>query len=124
MSPPPQHLPPPGVPVENYYPNTNVFPPPPGAGYSPQPAYNPADYPPNQAHINYDYPPQAAYTPPGQGPYSPMPADPYAPPPGSSRARRADENVSAEPYLNTASSSPSGTAPIVVPDPRDLEEGV
>ncbi|KAF3392666.1 hypothetical protein F1880_008574 [Penicillium rolfsii] len=72
-------------PAENYYPNSNYFPPPPGStpnlNTTPQP-YNPADYPP---------PPGAA--PPAQ-PYNYGSAntgpETYAP-----RPRRADENVSA-----------------------------
>ncbi|KAJ5591670.1 uncharacterized protein N7459_002039 [Penicillium hispanicum] len=76
---------PPAQPADNYYPNTNYFPPPPGStpnlNTTPNP-YNPGDYPP---------PPGAA--PPPQ-PYSYGGAGPgpetYAP-----RPRRADENVSA-----------------------------
>ncbi|OKP10041.1 hypothetical protein PENSUB_4506 [Penicillium subrubescens] len=72
-------------PAENYFPNSNYFPPPPGStsnlNATPQP-YNPADYPP---------PPGAA--PPAQ-PYNYGAAntgpETYAP-----RPRRADENVSA-----------------------------
>ncbi|CEJ60924.1 hypothetical protein PMG11_09478 [Penicillium brasilianum] len=76
-------------PTENYYPNSNYFPPPPGStpnlNATPQP-YNPADYP---------HPPGAA--PPPQ-PYNYGAGNPgpetypetYAP-----RPRRADENVSA-----------------------------
>jgi hypothetical protein len=98
-----QNLPAPNYQPEAYYPNTNTFPPPPNAQYSPQPAYNPADYapPPNnqQIHPDYGYPPQQPYTPP-QGVFSPPPANPYAP--GAARgAGRGDENVSADPYLNT-----------------------
>lgn len=78
----PPHAP---APPNNFYPNGNYFPPPPGSNpnlnTTPQP-YNPADYPP---------PPGAA--PPPQ-PYSYGAAGPgpetYAP-----RPRRADENVSA-----------------------------
>ena len=100
LSPPVQNLPAPGHHPDAYYPATNNFPPPPNAQYSPQPAYNPADYaPPNQqTHPDYGYPPQQGYTPP-QGVYSPPPVDPYAQAPGR---RRGDENVSADPYLNTA----------------------
>ena len=62
-------------------------------------------------HPDYGYSP--GYTPP-QGTFSPMPGDPYSGPPG--RNRRGDENVSAEPYLNTNNPSPT-------PDPRNVEEG-
>lgn len=106
LSPPVQNLPAPNYQPEAFYPNTNTFPPPPNANaqYSPQPAYNPADYapPPNTQpiHPDYGYPQQQPYTPP-QGVYSPPPANPYAP--GATRgAGRGDENVSADPYLNTA----------------------
>ncbi|THC92365.1 hypothetical protein EYZ11_008181 [Aspergillus tanneri] len=70
--------------IENqYYPNSNFFPPPPGP--APRQAeyatpYNQADYPPPGAVPSsqpYNYP-----TPPGPEPYAPRP-------------RRADENVSA-----------------------------
>ena len=79
------HAVPPQQPMDNYYPNGNYFPPPPGStpnlNTTPSP-YNPADYPP---------PPGAA--PPPQ-PYSYGAAGPgtetYAP-----RPRRAEENVSA-----------------------------
>jgi len=104
LSPPAQNLPAPNYQPEAYYPNTNTFPPPPNALYSPQVAYNPANYapPPNaqQMHPDYAYPQQQPYTPP-QGVFSPPPANPYAP--GAARGgTRGDENVSADPYLNTA----------------------
>ncbi|KAL9590116.1 MAG: hypothetical protein Q9203_001097 [Teloschistes exilis] len=96
---------------EAYYPSTNSFPPPPQGGYAPSPGYDSTQYaqqpgqpgqPGQQIHPDYGYPPQPnPYIPPGaQGAYSPPPANPYAPPGGN--ARRADENVSAEPFLNTA----------------------
>ncbi|KAL8692217.1 MAG: hypothetical protein Q9218_002717 [Villophora microphyllina] len=93
---------------ESYYPSTNSFPPPPQGGFAPSPGYDQAQYaqqagqPGQQIHPDYGYPPQQnPYIPPGaQGAYSPPPANPYAPPGGN--ARRADENVSAEPFLNTA----------------------
>ena len=102
-------------PQDNYYPSTNAFPPPPNPGpYSPTPAYNPAEYPaqPAQAgqpsaqiHPDYGYPAGNPYAPPGPGGvYSPPPADPYAAP---GAPRRADENVSAEPFLNTSSNIPT-----------------
>ena len=106
-------------PQENYYPSTNSFPPPPNAGYSPAPAYNPAEYPPQpaqpgqpaaQIHPDYGYPQQQAgnaYAPPGPGGvYTPPPADPYA---GPGAPRRADENVSAEPFRNTSSHVPASS---------------
>ena len=103
LSPPVQNLPAPNYQPEAYYPNTNTFPPPPNAQYSPQAAYNPADYvpPPNQqTRPDYAYPQQQPYTPP-QGVYSPPAAHPYAPGAAGGGAR-GDENVSADPYLNTA----------------------
>ncbi|KAF9885290.1 hypothetical protein FE257_013091 [Aspergillus nanangensis] len=63
-----------------FYPNSNYFPPPPGSGPRPAPAYNPGDYPPPLGAVN---PPQ-----PYGYPSPPVP-EPYAP-----RPRRADENVS------------------------------
>ena len=67
-----------GYPPESYYPYSNQFAPPPaGAQYSPQPAYNPGDY----AH---GAPPQG-YAPQG---YSPPPQAAYG------GGRRGDENVS------------------------------
>lgn len=72
-------------PTENYYPNSNYFPPPPGStpnlNATPQP-YNPADYPP----------PPGAAPPPQPYNYGAGNSGPetYAP-----RPRRADENVSA-----------------------------
>ena len=79
-------------PPNQFYPQTNQFPPPPNAGpYSPSP-YNPADYPP---------PPGAA--PPGvtgQPEYGYPPGGGAFPPPAEEqfRPRRADENVSAAPH--------------------------
>ena len=68
-----------GYPPESYYPNSNAFPPPPGATFSPHnAAYNPADY--------ANAPPQG-YAPAG-GVYSPPPDPAYA------GRRRGDENVS------------------------------
>ncbi|KAI4172162.1 MAG: hypothetical protein LQ343_003722 [Gyalolechia ehrenbergii] len=107
---------------EAYYPSTNSFPPPPVGGYAPSPGYDPAQYgqQPGQAgqqiHPDYGYPAQPnPYVPPGaQGAYSPQPANPYAPPGGN--ARRADENVSAEPFLNTAG--------VPVDEHRAVEEGL
>lgn len=67
-----------------YYPNSNYFPPPPGSAPRPAEAaapYNPADYPPPPGAV----PPMQPYgygTPPAPEPYAPRP-------------RRADENVSA-----------------------------
>ncbi|KAJ5102956.1 hypothetical protein N7532_003485 [Penicillium argentinense] len=70
-------------PADNYYPNSNYFPPPPGStpnlNATPQP-YNPADYPP----------PPGAAPPPQPYSYGAPGPEPYAP-----RPRRADENVSA-----------------------------
>lgn len=96
---------------EAYYPSSNSFPPPPQGGYAPSPGYDSTQYaqqpgqpgqPGQQIHPDYGYPPQPnPYIPPGaQGAYSPPPANPYAPPGGN--ARRADENVSAERFLNNA----------------------
>lgn len=106
---------------EAYYPSTNAFPPPPVGGYAPSPGYDPAQYgqPPAQAnqqiHPDYGYPPQPnPYVPPGAtGAYSPQPTNPYAPP--GSNARRADENVSAASFLNTAA--------VPVDEYRAAEEG-
>ncbi|MCJ1316437.1 hypothetical protein MMC15_001758 [Xylographa vitiligo] len=120
MSPgaPPPPLTAPEYHPDAYYPATNQFPPPPNVGYSPQPAYNPAEYaPPNaQAHPAYGYPPQEGYTPP-QGPYSPLPVDPYGQAPPAAGGRRGEENVSAEPHLNTTYTGPP-------PDARHVEEGL
>ncbi len=104
-------------PQDNYYPSSNAFPPPPNPAYSPNPAYNPAEYqaqpvqpgqPNAQIHPDYGYPQQQAgnpYAPPGPGGvFTPPPTDPYAAP---SAPRRADENVSAEPFLNTSSHVPN-----------------
>lgn len=91
----------PGYPPDQFYPATNQFPPPPNIA----PVYNPADYgPPPQVHPDYGYSPQQqGYQPPAPEMYSPMPPDPYA---GQNNGRRANENVSAEPYLNTTSAVP------------------
>ena len=120
QSPPPPNATAGSFPPENYYPSTNAFPPPPNAGLAPAPNYNPADYsaPPGiqaqQIHPDYGYSPQPGYTPP-QGVYSPNPADPYGgAAPG--KTRRADENVSAEPFLNTTNTAP-------VTEHRNVEEG-
>ncbi|KAL9602089.1 MAG: hypothetical protein Q9219_002085 [cf. Caloplaca sp. 3 TL-2023] len=107
---------------EAYYPSTNNFPPPPVGGYAPSPGYDPAQYgqQPGQSgqqiHPDYGYPAQPnPYVPPGApGAYSPQPANPYAPPGGN--ARRADENVSAEPFLNTAG--------VPIDEHRVAEEGL
>ncbi|KAL8772162.1 MAG: hypothetical protein Q9209_002597 [Squamulea sp. 1 TL-2023] len=107
---------------EAYYPSTNQFPPPPAGGYVPSPGYDPTQYaqqpgqPGQQIHPDYGYAPQQnPYIPPGaQGPYSPSPANPYIPPGGN--ARRADENVSAEPFFNTAG--------VPVDEYRAAEEGL
>lgn len=115
ISPPPPGAPPAGYPqpTENYYPSTNSFPPPPqNAAYPPGGNYNPAEYPAQpvqqpgaQIHPEYGYPPQSGYTPPTGGPYTPPAADPYAP--AGSRPRRADENVSAQPFIsNTIPGAP------------------
>ncbi|KAL9044670.1 MAG: hypothetical protein Q9214_002208, partial [Letrouitia sp. 1 TL-2023] len=115
------YAPPP--PQETYYPNSNAFPPPPPAGgYTPSPQYNP-EYPQQpgqpgqQIDPAYGYPPQQnIYTPPGAaGAYSPPPANPFAPP--GNNARRADENVSAEPFLNTSNG-------VSVDEQRAAEEGL
>lgn len=116
LPPAPANITAPGYPAENYYPSTNQFPPPPNAAYAANQNYNPADYPPppgTQIHPDYGYPTQPGYTPP-QGVYSPLPPDQYSGGPG--RGRRGDENVSAEPYLNTTYAGPS-------PDHHDVEEG-
>ncbi|KAI4241252.1 MAG: hypothetical protein L6R40_004668 [Gallowayella cf. fulva] len=108
-----------------YYPSTNQFPPPPAGGYAPSPGYDAAQYgqqpgqpgqPGQQIHPDYGYAPQQnPYVPPGaQGTYSPPPANPYAPPGGN--ARRADENVSAEPFFNSRG--------IPIDEQRAAEEGL
>lgn len=94
-----------------YYPQSNSFPPPPGPGYTPQPAaYGHEQYPAPpgaqpQMSQEYGYPQQTGYTPPppnaGQHPYTPPP-DPYG---QGGRTRRADENVSAAPVLPTPTPS-------------------
>ncbi|KAL8786658.1 MAG: hypothetical protein Q9195_008112 [Heterodermia aff. obscurata] len=107
-----------------YYPNTNQFAPPPGQGFSPQPAAYPQEYPPppgaqpHQAQLSpeYGYQQQTGYTPPVPGnPYDPPGADPYGQQQPGGRTRRADENVSAAPVSNT----PSTAAKRYVP-----EEGI
>lgn len=125
LSPPPAGPPPAGYPQtqENYYPSSNSFPPPPNAGYSPAPGFNPTEYPAQpaaqqpgaQIHPDYGYPPQTGYTPPTGGPYTPPVADPYLP--AGNRARRGDENVSAAPFVNNTTPG----APLV--SEQRVEEG-
>lgn len=103
----PNSPPPAGYPIEGQ--QTPYYPPPPGQEY---PGVTPA--PVGQLHPDYNYPPQAGYTPP-----VPMA---YSPPPGAAgypqqprEPRRADENVSAEMFHNTANnddvlSNPSNDA--------------
>ncbi|KAH8695968.1 hypothetical protein BGW36DRAFT_179272 [Talaromyces proteolyticus] len=75
--------------VDNYYPYTNSFPPPPGVTPNPPPmSYPAAEYPP--PGTTSAPPPQGYPPPPGPPPTN----EPYAPQP-----RRADENVSA-PFLD------------------------
>ncbi|KAL8805069.1 MAG: hypothetical protein Q9182_002159 [Xanthomendoza sp. 2 TL-2023] len=115
---------PPGYPQqqEAYYPSTNQFPPPPAGGYAPSPGYDPTQYGQQagqlnqQIHPDYGYAPQPnPYVPPGaQGNYSPPPANPYAPP--GANARRADENVSAEPFFNSRG--------VPIDEQRAVEEGL
>jgi hypothetical protein len=86
MPSPPPAGPAPGA-LDNNYPYTNSFPPPPGATpINPPPVpYNPAEYPPPPGAVP---PPQPHGYPPPPG--APPGTEPYAPQP-----RRADENVSA-----------------------------
>ena len=108
------------APEAGYAPGT-YYPPPPGQGYSPQPAAYPQEYPPppgaqpHQAQLSpeYNYPQPTGYTPPVTGnPYDPPGADPYGQQQPGGRTRRADENVSAAPVPNT----PSNAAKRYVPE--------
>ena len=91
----PTSPPPGGYPIEGQ--QTPYYPPPPGHEYS---GVTPA--PVGQLHPGYEYPPQTGYTPPVPNAYSPPPgAAGY--PTQPREPRRADENVSAELFHNTAS---------------------
>ena len=77
------------------------YPPPPGQEY---PGVTPA--PVGQLHPDYNYPPQTGYTPPVPNAYSP-PAGATGYPPQPREPKRADENVSAEIFHNTANNDVS-----------------
>lgn len=87
--------PPAAYPIEGQQPP--YYPPPPGQEY---PGATPA--PAGQIHPDYGYQPQTGYTPPVPDTYSPNPGV-AGYPPQPREPRRADENVSAETFRNTAS---------------------
>lgn len=94
---------------QDYYPQSNSFPPPPGGDFPPTdyPPYNPADYHPQAAGV-----PRQAGPPPEQQYSQYAPADTYAgdmrfdPPPTHEQnydpRNRGPQNVSADPGSSTA----------------------